>query len=240
MRKITFLMMFLFILCATRTTAQTDYYYYNGNKIPLTLNENKICVNISKGCEDIRKRILENATVMDRIRDDIYDIFIIMRSDFESLTPLDFWKEDIKSVLLTPTYYSEDGTEVYAAPYINVRLKKGEDIDLLTSYAEKCGFKILKQASSLMPLWYILVMTQDCDKTPLECANYLWESGEFAASVPDLCAHIDLDDKDLDQVDFNFTGNNLKESPVHDIYGRLLNGIPLKGVYIRNGRKYVR
>ena len=228
-------LMILFILCSTHLTAQTDYYYYNGNKIPLTMNNDKVCVSIPIDFEGTRERILENVTVLDKIYDDIFDIFIILRSDFESLTSLDFWEEDKKSVILTPSYYTADGHEVIATPYINVRLKKEQDIDLLTSYAEKYGLRIVRQASSLMPLWYIVAVTKDCDKNPLECANLLWESGEFASSQPDLCAL-----GDVSIVIFNVTGNNLTESPVFDLQGRRLNGAPQKGFYIKNGRKYVK
>ena len=31
-----------------------------------------------------------------------------------------------------------------------------------------------------------------------------------------------------------------KENPIHDLQGRRLNGIPQKGIYIRNGKKHVR
>ena len=58
---------------------------------------------------------------------------------------------------------------------------------MLTSYAEKYRFTIVRQ-NSFMPLWYILAVTQDCDKNVLQCANTLWESGDFAASEPDLCS----------------------------------------------------
>ena len=40
-----------------------------------------------------------------------------------------------------------------------------------------------------MPLWYIVAITQDCNINTVECANLLWESGKFAASVPDLSAN---------------------------------------------------
>ena len=52
------LMMILFVIsCSIYATAQTDYYYgrYNSDKkIPLTLNENKVCVSIYKKIWKIR------------------------------------------------------------------------------------------------------------------------------------------------------------------------------------------
>ena len=49
MMKREFMLMLLSILCSISSMAQTDsYYYYRGTKIPLTLNEDKICVSIAK------------------------------------------------------------------------------------------------------------------------------------------------------------------------------------------------
>ena len=167
------------------TTPQMAYYYYKGTKIPLTLNESKVCVNIPKECKGTSERVQANAKVLTTINDDTFDIFVISRSDFEKLTSLDSWKEDSKSVILTSGYFTENNEEVFATPYLNIKLKKEEDKDLLTSYAEKYRLRIVSH-SALMPLWYILSVTLESEKSPLECANELFESGDFAASVPDL------------------------------------------------------
>ena len=148
---------------------QTDYfYYYKGNKIPLTLNENKVVVSIPKDCGDITERVLASTRTLDKISDEYFDIFLILKSDFNKVTMLDFWAEDAKSVILSSSYYTENKEEICATPYLNVRLKKEEDIDLLTSYAEQYKLNIMN--SSLMPLWYILNITPDSEKNTLECA----------------------------------------------------------------------
>ena len=164
------------------------YFYYNKDtKIPLIQNKKKVVVSIPKDCETIGERILANTQVLGTIIDnDFFDIYVITRSDYEKLTSLDFWKEDSKSVILTSCYFTEKDEELYATPYLNVELKKEKDIDLLTSYTEEYGIKIVKRVSEWMPLWYILCVTPDCKISPLECANKLWESGDFAAAVPDL------------------------------------------------------
>ena len=161
------------------------YYYYEGNKIPLTLNENKVVVSIPKDCGEITERFRANVQTQASIRDDIYDIYVITRTEYEKLTLLDFWAEDAKSIILTSSYFTESNEEVFATPYLNVRLKKEEDIDLLTSYAEQYKLTIVRN-SPLMPLWYILAVTLESEKSPLECANELYESGNFVSSVPDL------------------------------------------------------
>ena len=172
---------------------QTDYfYYYKGNKIPLTLNENKVVVSIPKDCGDITERVLASTRTLDKISDEYFDIFLILKSDFNKLTMLDFWAEDAKSVILSSSYYTENKEEICATPYLNVRLKKEEDIDLLTSYAEQYKLNIMN--SSLMPLWYILNITPDSEKNTLECANALYESGDFAESVPDFAYDVKIEE----------------------------------------------
>ena len=167
---------------------ESHYYYYNGKKIPLTLNENKVIVSIPKECDSTSKRIRANVSVLSTIQDKVFDIFIIPRSDFERLTSQNFWEEDAKSVVLTSSYYTEGNKEVYETPYLNVKLKKEEDANLLDSYAEKYKLKNLGSFSQNLPLWYILHVTPDSDKSPLECANELYESGYFTSSVPDFAS----------------------------------------------------
>ena len=173
---------------------QTDYfYYYKGNKIPLTLNENKVVVSIPKDCGDITERVLASTRTLDKISDEYFDIFLILKSDFNKVTMLDFWAEDAKSVILSSSYYTENKEEICATPYLNVRLKKEEDIDLLTSYAEQYKLNIVKN-SPLMPLWYILNITPESEMNTLECANALYESGDFAESVPDFAYDVKIEE----------------------------------------------
>lgn len=181
-----FLMIFFVISGSIHTIAQTNYYYYKGKKIPLFINDSKICVSIPKE-EKLSERILTTVKVLNKIKDETFDIFVINRSEYEKLSSLDSWKEYATSAIITPSFITADNVEVFASPYLNVQLKSEQDITLLSSYAEKYGLRIVKQVP-LMPLWYILVLTHNSDKNILECANELFESGAFASSVPDFCS----------------------------------------------------
>lgn len=183
------LLALLTLLCSIHAIAQMDYYYYKGNKIPLTLNKEKIVISIPKERKDVSERILANVKALDVIKDKALDIYIIAYSDFEKLTTLDSWKEDVKHTILTSSYYTKQNKEVFASPHLDVRLKKEEDADLLASYAERYKLRIIRNIPS-MPLWYILSVTSDSEESPLECANKIFESGQFAASVPDLCSDV--------------------------------------------------
>ena len=231
--KVFAIVLFL-ISCSICAMAQTDYYYYySGNKIHLTLNENKVVVSISKENKEVSERIQSHVQVQATIKDDIFDIFIISRFDYEKVTSLDSWKEDSKYVIQTPSFITERNEEVYTTPYLNVRLKKEDDIDLLTKYSEQYKLRIVGNIPS-MPLWYILSLTLDSDKGPIECANELWESGNFASSVPDLAGGYIPD-----AVKSITIAPTEVSCGIYDLQGRPLTGKPTKGVYIENGKKRV-
>ena len=184
------ILLFFLISCSIHAIAQTYYYYYNGNKIPLILNENKVCVSVPKEYDKTCERIRENAQVWATMSDENFDTFIITRSEYEKLVSQVFWEEDSKSVILTSSYYTVDNKEVFETPYLNVKLKNEDDKDLLASYAEKYKLRIMGDGpfSPLMPLWYSLYVTLDSKKSPLDCANELQESGDFVYSILDLAS----------------------------------------------------
>lgn len=221
----------LFDNVTNHTMAQTDYYYYKGAKIPLILNKNKVCISTFKDNQDVNKRIHANVQVLETVSDEIFDIIVIAKSDFEKLTSQDFWEKDAKSVILTSCYYTEDNEEVVASPYLNIKLKTEEDTDLLTSYAENYRLKIVSK--SPFSLWYILALTLDSVDDPLEIANELFESGDFVSSVPDLVSV----KSDLTTVRNSSTAVPDASSEIYDLQGRRLSAIPQKGVYIQNGKK---
>ena len=228
-------LLILFLAGLLNAIAQTDYYYYQGNKIPLTRNEDKVCISIYKDATETSERIQSNAPIQVTIEDETFNIFVLSLSDFEKLSLQDFWKEDSKVVILTSVYLTERNEEVVVTPYLNVRLKEEQDIDLLTSYAEQYRLKIIRN-SPLMPLWYILSVTPESEKGPLECANELYESGDFAASVPDFASLLDI--TTIRDVTVPNTSASTAIT-LFNLQGQRLTDKPRKGIYIQNGRKFV-
>ena len=244
--KREFMLMLLSILCSISSMAQTDsYYYYRGTKIPLTLNEDKICVSIAKEHDMVSERIRANVQVLRTIENNAIELFVISRSDFENLTSQEFWVEDAKSVILSSCYFTENYEEVATSPYLTVKLKNEEDQDLLTSYAEQYKLRIVGN-DPYLPLWYILSLTPESEKSPLECANKLWESEEFAASLPDF---VPLSDDETAIPNVATTPTKVS-SDIYDLQGRHLTSQPSnachtsifrlkKGVFIKDGKKVV-
>jgi len=165
--------------------AQTNYYYYRGKKIPITESNDNVCVSISKNRGKTDESVIRDVDVSDRIEDSEYDIYVVKRSDLRKITDSDAWNDE--SMRVTPSYKTIEGTEVFSTPYINVRLKKEQDISILTSYAKMYGMRIV-QKDPFLPLWYILSVLPENRYNALDCANLLYESGDFAESVPDLCS----------------------------------------------------
>jgi hypothetical protein len=187
MGKKSLLLLLSVFICSINAIAKTDYYYYQGSKIPLTLNEKKIVLSIPKDCTGTIGRIKANVVALDSIKDQYFDIIIISRSDYDIITQLDYWKESQKTVILTSCYYTEKNEEVFATPYLNVKLKNDQDFPLLSSFVEQNNLRIVGN-SSLMPLWYIISITPNSEKNTLECANELFESGTVESSAPDLAS----------------------------------------------------
>lgn len=188
MSKKVILILLLLISCSIGTIAQTSYYYYKGMHIPLILNESKVCVSILKNKKEISTELLKSIKILDKKNAADYELFTIQQSDLQKISALSLWEGEAKSILLSPCFRTIDSTEVFLTPYFNVRLKREQDINLLSSYAERYGLRIVKQ-NSFMPLWYGLSISSKTGKNALEIANELWESGLFAASSPNFCSN---------------------------------------------------
>ena len=117
-----FFLLVLFVSVSIHSIAQTDYYYYKGKKIPLYVNDNEVCVSIPKVSKKVSARVLSRAKILEKISDDTFDIFVVRRQEFEKIKSSDSWKEDAKVSLISSSYRTADDSEVFATPYLNVRL----------------------------------------------------------------------------------------------------------------------
>lgn len=230
------LLLLLLITCSINVMAQTDFYYYYGKKMPLILNENKVCVTIPKTCDGVLERFRANVQTLCNIKDETFETNVILWSEYEKLISLDFWAEDTKSVIVTSSYFTQRNEEVYESPYLDVKLKKPDDVDILTSFIEQHKLKIAR-VWERMPLWYTLHITPDSNMGSVECANALYESGKFTHAVPDLV----LTESQYDATAIrNITTMPTAERPskIFNLSGRRITVTPTRGgVYIKDGRK---
>lgn len=128
----------LFIIAYSAVTLAQNFYYCKGCKMPLTVND-KVSVSIPKSKGEISDTVLRNIKDIGKVTDSEFEILVLKRSDYDKMSALSYWRENEESVTVSPCYLSEDGEELISTPYINVRLKKEQDVDLLLSYADKLG-----------------------------------------------------------------------------------------------------
>ena len=226
--------------------AQTNYYYNDlGTKILLTLNEEMVCISIPIECSETIERIRANVDILFSKTDEFFDIYFITRADLDKLTSQDFWIDDSKSVIITPSYYIENDEwgkvygAAYSTPYLGIKLKKEEDKDLLNSYIEKYNLQITMHRKS-MPLWYFLSVTPESEISPLECANEMYESGGFTSSVPDF-AYAGYGGYEANTVRSITTSKTGVSTRIYNLQGRrMAEDKPLqRGIYVKDGRKFV-
>ena len=245
MKKELLLSLLLCILCSTHTTAQTYYYDGWGTKINITLNEDRFLVNVLKDSDnwtEIRERICANVQPLFENPDDLYFYAVyISRKDFDKLTSLDFWEEDSKSVIVTPGFFEEgDKTEKIFYPGLLVNLYKAEDIDLLTPYIEKYNLKIVRKMEWPWDntVTCFLNLTIDSEIGAIECANEIFESGNFDYSVPNVGEPRwgGFEPTAVPEITSSPTETS---SEVYDLQGRKLTSKPAKGIYIQQGKKKI-
>ena len=110
-KKVIFIILLL-ISCSTGVIAQTSYYYYKGGKIPLSLNNNKVCVSVPKTKGEVSRELMKGINVLDTIKDDVFDISIIQQADLKRLSSSKAWEKEAKTFFISPSYITGEGKEV--------------------------------------------------------------------------------------------------------------------------------
>ena len=196
--KFTYLILITCFL-ATSALAQENYYWYKGQKVILQEDPTKQYVLMEAS---LSKSNLQNQMRTQGVNLERYG----QTSIYGSLTPYNdkataekMWGVvEASSALAANTALS--GVDVlYQAPYFKtqegvsaglshlfyVKLKQADDVSLLEKLAETHGLEILGK-NKFMPLWYTLACDKNATGNALAMANLFYETGEFAASEPDL------------------------------------------------------
>jgi subtilisin family serine protease len=180
MRKsVIFLISILCIINAV--SAQNSFYYYHGNKIVLVEDTTKMISIVSNSSiNDLIET--DGATLVKNITDSQLKINIYKLNNSSSRKRIKEANAS-KSITLQSCYFNDENAELIPNGYINIKLKDESDYEDLVNYANLYGCTILGQ-NKFMPLWYNLYVSPTADKTSIEIANNIYESGEFAASFP--------------------------------------------------------
>ena len=196
MKKSIFLL--LLSVLTFRLVAQTDYYWYKGEKIPLWKNTEQKYILL----ED-----LQNITDLNKLIND--PEFKILQHQETSLSKkiIPFQEKEIKKInwaVISNSFFQKnafinnaqvkyesyfyrtaEGIDVGLSHLFYVKLIREEDLGILEQLAEENNVKIIGN-NEYMPLWYTLSCSKDSKGDALDMANLFYESKQFEASVPDL------------------------------------------------------
>lgn len=193
------------IVCMSPLHAQDGYYYYDGEKVPLNINADKISVLIPNSTSS---QILKDRAQVSQegkiIRNLQYEIHVI---DAKNQT---FAKEyNIKQHLansneaseIIPVYQTASFDELILTNHLHVRLKHQNDCFLLDSLSKRYALEIEERDEYDLPLWYTLSITPETHKTSMEIANMLYETQLFASSYPSFSydARLCIPEQDFDK-----------------------------------------
>lgn len=177
-----------------RSTQFTDYYWYKGEKIPLTKNATKkyilfdattenqlIDVDLSRKGINLSQKpqpLQLSPSIQNKQANKSLNWAIV--DDAENLMV------NIQSIIYeAPFFTTSTGEEAGLTHLLYVKLKAENDFPKLAKIAEEYKVNILG-ADKNMPLWY----TIECDKyskgNALQIANKFYETNLFASCQPDL------------------------------------------------------
>ncbi len=173
----------------TRSNGFSDYYWCNGEQIPLQQTNKRFVVFKTSDIEAVNSvlksknsdiHISEYTVKSSPVKNSklFTDSYSAIVTD---TVPLITSSEVIYSA---PSYKNSNGTEVGISNIFYVKLKDDTGKTELEKMASEYGVTVSHQ-NKFMPLWYALACTNLSSGSALEMANLFYESGKFAASHPD-------------------------------------------------------
>lgn len=161
-----------------------NYYYYEGKKVNITIDKQKICVmtpKVNGNITPIPGRLPCSVSVFKTLNDDDYDIKIFKSSlpDIPIINMTQLFSSVVGSMVF-PCYLDENGRDLCPTNLISVCLKSTDDHYLLSNAIKNYSLKIEEHFDD-MPLWYYLSLTSD---SGIDLANLLYETGGFKSAAP--------------------------------------------------------
>ena len=175
MKKLYVLML---LLCISFGAFAKDTFYYSGDeKIKLQEIAGKEVVIFPAATTQIAK--MAGFSGGREIKDDRLAISVVS----ESTASLKTIKHMSVPVRMEKCYRDSQGLELIPTGYINLKLKKSGDRDLLDRRAAEFGLEITEQ-NRYMPLWFELVINFENESSVIDIANRLFETGDFETCSP--------------------------------------------------------
>ncbi|MDR2893949.1 MAG: hypothetical protein LBU97_00620 [Alistipes sp.] len=168
------------------------YYYYSGEKEQFELDTRYAYLALREPI--MPEDIVERGVEYDEFRlTDIAEDFqqytkLILEdglSDRAYLAMLSDIKNANPEIVIQPYLKTKDGVSVGMSNLFYVKLKRGDDTELLEWAAGQFDC-VVDHQNEFMPLWYTLALTENSKRTTIECSAIFHESGLFSAAEPDL------------------------------------------------------
>lgn len=184
MRKIIILYVFLFLSFFIQ--AQETFYYYKGEKIPLTLNKERVSFRASatfNKTELTRNNLLEIATFEDDTKGGTTLFTVaILPNQYEAQIKQISALKGVTGVF--PSFKNEAGQQADMTDYLYIKLKKEGDYEQLKKLVDDEKLQLIGQ-NKFMPLWYTVKLPAHFRAHTLAFANKTYETGWFAAVETD-------------------------------------------------------
>ncbi len=205
--KIYLLLVFFFGVLGMN--AQSDYYYYNNEKVYVDIDTRFVSVNSSKGTtdhlksasiaylrvtpvvEDNARKYLTGTEPKANQKSYYYEIELTddignNKANYSSYLNRLNAISDISKV--SPVYKTKSGKRLGLYDKFYVKLKKASDASELYAYAANNNLEVLGK-DPYMPLWYVISCAKNNPKNALELANQFYETNKFATAEPAFAYH---------------------------------------------------
>ena len=164
-----------------------DYYWYNGEKIPLLRGDQQYFI-----FEDDLLNESDKSQIMES-----GDVFYSEAPNLKwGVTKPDAVIEDMEHVLYQVcSYVDEHNRHFFITHRFYVKLKSTDDVPVLQNIVSQYHAEIEKEDPDL-PLWYILRWGLQAQYNALELANIFYESGLFEAAEPEFMGALNPDNEE--------------------------------------------
>jgi hypothetical protein len=195
----TYYLVIVLLIVSTSVFGQNSYYWYKGEKVPLTETSDKRFILLEE--ENIESVLTKSEEMSWKIKskgkDNTINTLIpfnkvgsytanrweiIENIDEEGSLPTKMKEQKFYS---TPFFKTQNGEEIGLSHLFYVKLFEESDIDILQKMAIENSVKIIGK-NRYMPLWHTLACTKYSKGNALEMANLFFASGKFDAAEPDL------------------------------------------------------
>ena len=245
MKNKLFTSIVLFFAGIILVNAQSDYYYYQGEKILLTLDRSQIFVIVNENFQksEIDNKYFEDFNIEEEKTTLKKDKFVTLKFkevpiNQNFLSEIDKLKNTTNIKNVSKFFKRGDGLSIsHASNFFFVKLKKIEDYQLLLDTSIKYNVKVFNQ-NEFMPLWYKILVPENATESSLKLSNMFFETGIFADVDPAFM--FDFNNSCANDLNFNLLwGLNNNSNPNIDINicqaWELSTGVGVKVAVLDNG-----